>query len=147
MIQFGNKVSFSENKTRRTWKPNVQNKSMYSETLGRMLRFRMTTYAMRCIKKAGGIEQYLLKTKESEIKYLKALKIKEEIIAVRAAQRAAAEKSLDQDTSSVAQDRNGGKQVEDSSRKGAVVAKSSPLQSTEPARYRPPLGLLDVLTF
>lgn len=91
MIQFGNKISFAENKTRRTWKPNVQKKSVYSETLGRMLRFRITTHAMRCIRKAGGIDEYLLKAKESEIKYPRALKIKEEIIAVREARNAALE--------------------------------------------------------
>lgn len=84
MIQFGNKISFAENKSRRTWKPNVQVKSMFSETLQRMLRFRMTTHAMRCVRKAGGIDEYLLKAKDSEIKFDKALRIREEIRAVRA---------------------------------------------------------------
>jgi ribosomal protein L28 len=83
MIQFGNKVSFAENKSRRTWKPNVQVKSMYSEALGRMLRFRMTTHAMRCVRKAGGIDEYLVKAKESEIKYPRALGYKQEILDIR----------------------------------------------------------------
>lgn len=85
MIQFGNKVSFAENKSRRTWKPNIQVKSMWSDALGRMLRFRITTYAMRCVRKAGSIDNYLVKTRDSEIKYPPALKLKEEIIAIRKA--------------------------------------------------------------
>jgi ribosomal protein L28 len=83
MIQFGNKVSFAENKSRRVWRPNVQVKSMYSETLGRALRFRMTTHAMRCVRKAGGIDEYLVKAKDAEIKYPKAIEYKREIKAIR----------------------------------------------------------------
>jgi ribosomal protein L28 len=82
MIQFGNKVSFAENKSRRTWKPNVQVKSMYSETLQRMLRFRMTTHVMRCIKKAGGIDGYLMKAKDSELKYPRAIEYKRDMLAI-----------------------------------------------------------------
>jgi ribosomal protein L28 len=85
MIGFGNKISFAENKSRRTWKPNVQVKSMYSETLCRQLKFRMTTHAMRCIRKAGGIDEYLLRADDSEIKYPVALEIKRQILAARAA--------------------------------------------------------------
>ncbi|KAI0566912.1 Ribosomal protein L28/L24 [Gracilaria domingensis] len=85
MIQFGNKVSFAENKSRRTWKPNVQKTTMFSDTLQRKLTFRVTTYAMRCIRKAGGIDEYLIKTKDDEIKYDKAIAIKQEIIAARKA--------------------------------------------------------------
>lgn len=83
MIQFGNQVSFAENKTRRTWKPNVQVKSMYSESLQKMLRFRMTTHVMRCIKKAGGIDEYLVKTADSELKYPKAIDLKRDILTIR----------------------------------------------------------------
>jgi ribosomal protein L28 len=98
MIQFGNKVSFAENKSRRTWKPNVQVKSMYSETLGLKLRFRVTTHAMRCIRKAGGIDGYLLKAKDSEIKYPVALEYKRQILAAR---KARAENPGDSNPSSV----------------------------------------------
>jgi ribosomal protein L28 len=98
MIQFGNKVSFAENKSRRTWKPNVQVKSMYSETLGLKLRFRVTTHAMRCIRKAGGIDGYLLKAKDSEIKYPVALEYKRQILAAR---KARAENLGDSNPSSV----------------------------------------------
>mmetsp|Transcript_4172 Transcript_4172/g.8044 ORF Transcript_4172/g.8044 Transcript_4172/m.8044 type:complete len:210 (+) Transcript_4172:39-668(+) len=61
-IGFGNKVSHSERKSRRSWKPNVQSKRLWSETLGQMVPFRVTTYALRCIDKAGGLDNYLMKT-------------------------------------------------------------------------------------
>ena len=36
-------------RTRRTWKPNVQNKRLYSEILDEMVPLRVTTYALRCV--------------------------------------------------------------------------------------------------
>eukprot|EP00850_Spirogloea_muscicola_P010874 SM000065S20223 [mRNA] locus=s65:438632:439489:+ [translate_table: standard] len=68
VIRFGNKVSEDGgNKSRRTWKPNVHWKRVYSHALDRMIRFRMTTHAMRCIDKAGGIDEYLLATPNAKL--------------------------------------------------------------------------------
>ncbi|KAJ1427421.1 Ribosomal protein L28 [Sesbania bispinosa] len=62
-IQFGNNISEDGgNKTRRTWKPNVQDKRLFSYVLDRHIRVKVTTHALRCIDKAGGIDEYLLKT-------------------------------------------------------------------------------------
>ncbi|KNA09752.1 hypothetical protein SOVF_150830 [Spinacia oleracea] len=62
-IQFGNQVSEDGgNKSRRTWKPNVQEKRLFSYILDRHIRVHVTTHALRCIDKAGGIDEYLLKT-------------------------------------------------------------------------------------
>ncbi|KAI4323151.1 hypothetical protein L6164_022780 [Bauhinia variegata] len=62
-IQFGNRVSEDGgNKTRRTWKPNVQEKRLFSYILDRHIQVEVTTHALRCIDKAGGIDEYLLKT-------------------------------------------------------------------------------------
>ncbi|KAG2691724.1 hypothetical protein I3843_08G021000 [Carya illinoinensis] len=62
-IQFGNRVSEDGgNKSRRTWKPNVQEKRLFSYILDRHIRVKVTTHALRCIDKAGGIDEYLLKT-------------------------------------------------------------------------------------
>ncbi|KAH6760640.1 Ribosomal L28 family [Perilla frutescens var. frutescens] len=62
-IQFGNRVSEGGgNKTKRNWKPNVQEKRLFSYILDRHIRVKVTTHALRCIDKAGGIDEYLLKT-------------------------------------------------------------------------------------
>ncbi|KAL3650842.1 hypothetical protein CASFOL_007245 [Castilleja foliolosa] len=62
-IQFGNRVSEDGgNKTKRNWKPNVQEKRLFSYILDRQVRVKVTTHALRCIDKAGGLDEYLLKT-------------------------------------------------------------------------------------
>ncbi|KAK3030688.1 hypothetical protein RJ639_034864 [Escallonia herrerae] len=48
--------------SRRSWKPNVQEKRLFSYILDRHIRVKVTTHALRCIDKAGGIDEYLLKT-------------------------------------------------------------------------------------
>lgn len=49
--QYGNSVPFSKHKTRRTWLPNVQQKRLPSETTGEMIRVKVTTRALKTIKK------------------------------------------------------------------------------------------------
>ncbi|CAI0457382.1 unnamed protein product [Linum tenue] len=62
-IQFGNQISEDGgNKSKRNWKPNVQEKRLFSYILDRHIRVKVTTHAIRCIDKAGGIDEYLLKT-------------------------------------------------------------------------------------
>lgn len=62
-IRFGNKVSFSGKKTRRTWKPNVHKHKLYSEILDERIRFHATAKALRTIDKVGGLDEYLLRSK------------------------------------------------------------------------------------
>eukprot|EP00979_Chaetoceros_neogracilis_P004231 scaffold746_cov293-Chaetoceros_neogracile.AAC.19 len=59
-IRAGNNVPFSLKKTKRTFKPNVFKKRIYSEILQEMLPFHVTTSALRSIDKAGGLDQYLI---------------------------------------------------------------------------------------
>ena len=84
MIQFGNQKSFAENKSRRAWKPNVHRVSLYSEALNGVYQFRITTHALRSVRKFGGLDNYLMNTKDSEIKYPVALRIKRCVQAIRA---------------------------------------------------------------
>ncbi|KAG8637575.1 hypothetical protein MANES_15G137600v8 [Manihot esculenta] len=51
-----------DDRSRSTWKPNVQEKRLFSYILDRYIRVKFTPYALRCISKAGGIDEYLLKT-------------------------------------------------------------------------------------
>ena len=55
----GNNVSHAHNKTRRRFLPNVQRTSLMSEALGRMVRLRLSTSAIRTVEKAGGLDAYL----------------------------------------------------------------------------------------
>jgi large subunit ribosomal protein L28 len=64
-VRSGNNVSFSMRATKRKFKPNVFIKRLYSETLDDMLRFHVTTKALRSIDKAGGLDNYLLSNKRN----------------------------------------------------------------------------------
>ncbi|KAF9127804.1 hypothetical protein BGW39_005623 [Mortierella sp. 14UC] len=85
-IQFGNNVPFSKTKTRRTWLPNVQTKRLFSETLNDWIRLNMTTSVIRTVDKKGGLDRYLLETRDELLgakgvelrgKVIEALKIKQ----------------------------------------------------------------------
>lgn len=65
--QSGNHVSFSINRVRRTWSPNVHAQSLYSELLDCKLPFRATTHVLRTIDKLGGLDNYLLRTSDAKL--------------------------------------------------------------------------------
>ncbi|KAJ7230721.1 hypothetical protein GGX14DRAFT_411904 [Mycena pura] len=60
--QYGNNVPFSLHKTRRTWLPNVQRKRLFSEALQDYVQVKLTTAALKTIKKKGGIDNYVMQT-------------------------------------------------------------------------------------
>ncbi|KAN0055311.1 hypothetical protein ACTA71_008421 [Dictyostelium dimigraforme] len=66
-IIFSNQSSFSERKTRRSWKPNVQTKTYHSDVLGTNIRVSLTTYTIRCIDKAGSFDNYIIHTKDKDL--------------------------------------------------------------------------------
>ncbi|KAF8152916.1 hypothetical protein B0H34DRAFT_635549, partial [Crassisporium funariophilum] len=69
MKQYGNNVPFSKHKTRRTWLPNVQHKRLPSEAMGELVRVKLTTRALKTIKKKGGLDNYLKTTSEKLLGY------------------------------------------------------------------------------
>ena len=56
---FGNNRPFSEKKTRRYWKPNVQKRKMFIPELGRSVTVKMSARALRTVEKKGGLMPYL----------------------------------------------------------------------------------------
>lgn len=65
--QSGNNVSHANNKTRRTFRTNLQTTSLLSETLGQSIRVRVSTNAIRTIEHAGGFDAFLLKTASTKL--------------------------------------------------------------------------------
>ena len=59
-VQTGNNVSHAHNKTRRRFLPNLQATSVLSETLGTMVRLRVSMHALRTIEHKGGLDAFLL---------------------------------------------------------------------------------------
>ena len=77
-VMAGNNVSHAHNKTRRRFLPNVQQTSMMSDTLGEMVRMRVSTRAIRTIEKNGGLDAFLLGTSNRKLTS-EALRIKRRI--------------------------------------------------------------------
>lgn len=71
MIQFGNNVSRkTKTTTRRSWKPNVLSKSLYSVVLKKRIKLRITKKVLKTLDREGGLDEYLLKQCETRIKQL-----------------------------------------------------------------------------
>ena len=47
---------------KRAWLPNVQRKRLWSDSLNRFIDINVTTAALRDIDRAGGVDNYLLKS-------------------------------------------------------------------------------------
>lgn len=86
-VQAGNNVSHANNKTRRRFLPNLQETALLSDALGKMVRLRLTTHAIRTIEHNGGLDAYLQKAKAVDLgPDARALKRRiEKAIAARAA--------------------------------------------------------------
>ena len=86
-VMFGNNVSHANNKTRRTFFPNVQDTTLYSEALGAMVSIRLTPAGMRTLDHKGGIDAFLTSTPKTKLDpKLHALKTRvEKAIAKKAA--------------------------------------------------------------
>lgn len=63
----GNNVSHANNKTRRRYLPNLQVTSMLSDTLGQMVRLRVSTNGLKTIEHNGGLDSFLLGTNDSKL--------------------------------------------------------------------------------
>ncbi len=63
----GNNVSHAENRTRRRWLPNVKDTGLYSETLKRWIRVRISTNGLRTIEHKGGLDAYLANTAKTKL--------------------------------------------------------------------------------
>ena len=76
--QVGNNVSHANNKTKRTFLPNLQNVTLISDILGRSIRLRVSTSGLRTVEHNGGLDNWLIKASPSELSSV-ALKLKRDI--------------------------------------------------------------------
>ena len=85
--QVGHNVSHANNKTKRTFLPNLQNVTLMSESLERSVRLRVSTHGLRSVEHNGGLDNWLLKTSDEKLS-TKARKLKREIAKKGAAEAA-----------------------------------------------------------
>lgn len=66
-VMSGNNVSHANNKSRRTFAPNLQEVSFLSEALGGKVHLRATTSGIRTVEKNGGIDTFLKSTPDRKL--------------------------------------------------------------------------------
>ncbi|MCI5097452.1 MAG: 50S ribosomal protein L28 [Rhodobacteraceae bacterium] len=81
----GNNVSHANNKTKRRFLPNLNDVTLQSETLGRSVKLRISSSALRSVDHRGGLDAFLAKAKDEDLS-ANALKIKKEIAKAAAAE-------------------------------------------------------------
>ncbi|KAJ2358819.1 hypothetical protein IWW50_000796 [Coemansia erecta] len=84
-IQHGNNKPKSLHKTRRTWLPNIQKVTLFSSLLNTKMRINLTTRVLRTIDKKGGLDNYLLETKDKNINSEFGLRIKQQLLEAQQA--------------------------------------------------------------
>jgi large subunit ribosomal protein L28 len=65
--QVGHKVSHSNIKTKRRFLPNLVNVTFLSDALGRAVRLRVSTNALKSVDHRGGLDAFLLKARDTEL--------------------------------------------------------------------------------
>jgi large subunit ribosomal protein L28 len=88
-VQYGNRVSHANNKTRRRWLPNLCSVTLLSEALGRSVRLRVSAHALRSVEHRGGIDAFLEAAK-AEVLSARAARLKKDIAKAKASKAATA---------------------------------------------------------
>lgn len=78
-VVYGNKVSHSNRKTRRSFAANLQKVSLLSDLLGRIFSLRVAVSTLRSVEVNGGLDAYLLSTPNARLPQ-DALRIKKMLL-------------------------------------------------------------------
>lgn len=82
--------SHAENKTKRTFRPNLCTVSLISDALGgRRFRLRVSAHGLKSVEHRGGLDAYLMKARDEELS-LRCQKLKRDIVKAKAEASAAA---------------------------------------------------------
>ena len=63
----GNNVSHAHNKPRRRFLPNLQETSLWSDSLSRMVRLKVSVSAIRTVEHKGGLDAFLLDASDADL--------------------------------------------------------------------------------
>ncbi len=76
----GNNVSHAKNRTKRRFKPNLQNITFNSDILGQKIKLKVAVSTIRTVEKKGGLDEFLIETPNSKLP-IKAKKLKKIILS------------------------------------------------------------------
>ncbi len=74
----GNNVSHANNKTKKTFLPNLQNVTLLSDALERSVKLKVSTHGLRSVEHVGGLDNWLAKTNDEKLS-LRVRRLKREI--------------------------------------------------------------------
>jgi large subunit ribosomal protein L28 len=80
--------SHAENKTKRTFRPNLVDVTLISDTLGRSFRLRVSANALKTVEHRGGLDAFLMKASMDDLSE-RCQKLKREIAKAREEAQAA----------------------------------------------------------
>ena len=75
--------SHAENKTKRTFRPNLCQVTLISDSLQRMVRLRISAHALKSVEHRGGLDAFLMKARDEELSD-RCQRLKREILKARA---------------------------------------------------------------
>ena len=87
--QVGHNVSHANNKTKRTFLPNLQNVTLLSDSLEKGVKLRVSTHGLRTVEHNGGLDNWLVKTSDDKLS-LRVRRLKREVVKKIAASAVAA---------------------------------------------------------
>jgi large subunit ribosomal protein L28 len=82
--QIGHRVSHSNIKTKRRFRPNLLNVTLISESLNRRVRLRVSANALKSVDHRGGFDAFLMAAKDAELSP-RVLELKREVAKKRKA--------------------------------------------------------------
>lgn len=85
----GNNVSHANNRSRRRFLPNIQTVTLLSDALQRGFRLSVSAHAIRSVEHNGGLDTFLLKSRDEALS-IKARRIKKGIRKALDAKQASA---------------------------------------------------------
>jgi large subunit ribosomal protein L28 len=77
--QVGNRVSHSNTKTKRRFLVNLVKVTMMSDALGRSVRLRISTNALKTVDRRGGLDAFLMKAKDDALS-VRARDLKRQVV-------------------------------------------------------------------
>lgn len=83
-VMTGNNVSHAHNRTRRRFLPNLTKATLISDALGRSVTLRISTHALRSVEHNNGLDNFLIKARDTDLS-ANALRLKKEVKKAQAA--------------------------------------------------------------
>ena len=77
-VMSGHRVSHSNIKSKRQFRPNLNDVTLMSDTLGRSFKFRIAASTLRTVDHRGGLDAFLVKARDEELSE-RALKVKKDV--------------------------------------------------------------------